>query len=391
MGRWLPIAIAAVVTLPGIALELGWYDVSAPAMRAVLFGVAIVGAAFLLSWAAEVLQLDVSQGLALGLLALIAVLPEYIVDATFAWRAAHDPVFAEYAVANMTGANRVLIGVAWPLIVLIGWLRWRRKEVWLEPGHGLELVILLAATIYAVIIPFKGNISLLDLVVLGSIFAFYIWRLARLPASPPHLAGPAGAIAALPTVTRRVVTAGLAIAAAVAVVLVAEPFADALIGTAAASGIDTFLLIQWLAPLASEAPEFVVVSILAWQGATGVAIGALVSSKINQWTLLVGTLPLVYSVSLGAISPLPLTGRQDQELLLTVAQTLFAVVIMLDLKLPWWGGLTLFALFLAGFVWPDRHLALVAVYLALTVVAAYVQRRRAREVLRYVGRLLRQP
>src|SRR3954453_3049079 len=158
MRSWLPIAIAAVVTLPGIALELGWYNVSAPATRAVLFGGAIVGAAFLLSWAAEVLQLDVSQGLALGLLALIAVLPEYIVDATFAWRAAHEPAFAEYAVANMTGANRVLIGVAWPLVVLIGWLRWRRREVWLEPGHGLELVILLAATIYAVIIPFKGNI-----------------------------------------------------------------------------------------------------------------------------------------------------------------------------------------------------------------------------------------
>jgi cation:H+ antiporter len=390
MSRWLPIAIAAAFTLPGIALVLGWIDVSAPQIRAVLFGVAIVGAAFLLSWAAEVLQLDVSQGLALGLLALIAVLPEYIVDATFAWRAAHDPAFAEYAVANMTGANRVLIGVAWPLVVLIGWLRWRRKEVWLEPGHGLELVILLAATIYAAIIPFKGNISLLDLAVLGSIFAFYIWRLARLPASPPHLLGPAGAIAALPTVTRRVVTAGLAISAAVAVVLVAEPFADALIGTAATFGIDTFLLIQWLAPLASEAPEFVVVSIFAWNGATGVAIGALVSSKINQWTLLVGTLPLVYAISLGAVSPLPLTGRQDQELLLTVAQTLFAVVIMLDLKLPWWGAVTLFALFLAGFIWPDHHLALVAVYLALSVVAAYVQRRRAREVLRYVGRLLRQ-
>src|SRR4051794_31371873 len=226
MRPWLLIAIAAALTVPGITLELGWYDVTSPATRAVLFGVAIVGAAFLLSWAAEVLQLDVSQGLALGLLALIAVLPEYIVDATFAWRAAHDPAFAEYAVANMTGANRVLIGVAWPLVVLIGWLRWRRREVWLEPGHGLELVILLAATIYAVIIPFKGNISLLDLAVLGSIFAFYIWRLAKLPASPPHLAGPAGAIAALPTVTRRVVTAGLAIGAASSVILVAEPFAD---------------------------------------------------------------------------------------------------------------------------------------------------------------------
>ena len=70
------------------------------------FGLAIVGAAFLLSWAAEVLKLDVSQGLALGLLAPIAIFPDYIVDATFAWRAAHEPAYAEYAVTIMTGAER---------------------------------------------------------------------------------------------------------------------------------------------------------------------------------------------------------------------------------------------------------------------------------------------
>ncbi|HET7037796.1 MAG TPA: hypothetical protein VFI42_19130, partial [Thermomicrobiaceae bacterium] len=83
MRNWIVIAIAAAVALPGVALEIGLYGITTPAIQAVIFGVAIIGAAFLLSWAAEVLQLDVSQGLALGLLALIAVLPEYIVDATF--------------------------------------------------------------------------------------------------------------------------------------------------------------------------------------------------------------------------------------------------------------------------------------------------------------------
>ena len=88
MRNWVLIAAAAAVAMPGIALDLGAYGLAAPAFRALVFGMAIVGAAFLLSWAAEVLQLDVSQGLALGLLALIAVLPEYIVDVTFAWKAA---------------------------------------------------------------------------------------------------------------------------------------------------------------------------------------------------------------------------------------------------------------------------------------------------------------
>jgi cation:H+ antiporter len=387
MRNWVLIAAAAAVAVPGIALDLGAYGLAAPAIRALIFGVAIVGAAFLLSWAAEVLQLDVSQGLALGLLALIAVLPEYIVDATFAWKAAEDPAYAEYAVANMTGANRVLIGLAWPMVVLLGWLRWRRKDVELEPGHGLELVVLLAATVYAAIIPFKSDISLLDLAVLGAIFAFYIWRLSKLPATPPHLIGPAAAIGALPTGPRRAATAALALAAAVAVVLVAEPFAEALVETGTAFGVDEFLLVQWLAPLASEAPEFVVVALFAWRGATGAAMGTLVSSKINQWTLLVGLLPLVYSVALGEIAALPLTGRQDDELFLTVAQTLFAVVIMLDLRLHWYGALILFGLFVAGFVWPDQHVALAGVYLALAVGATVIQRREMRKVLRNVRRM----
>ena len=56
------------------------------AVEALLFGLAIVGAAFLLSWAAEVAQLDISAGLAIAVLALIAVLPEYAVDFVFAWQ-----------------------------------------------------------------------------------------------------------------------------------------------------------------------------------------------------------------------------------------------------------------------------------------------------------------
>ena len=91
-GGWIAVAAAASMTLPGIAVSLGLIPVDADPIRAAVYGVAIIGAAFLLSWAAEVVQLDFSQGLALALLALIAILPEYVVDATFAWLAAEDPV-----------------------------------------------------------------------------------------------------------------------------------------------------------------------------------------------------------------------------------------------------------------------------------------------------------
>ncbi len=367
MRGWTPVVLALAATVPSVALRLGLYDASDP-IKALVYGIAIVGAAFLLSWAAEVFQLDVSQGLALALLALIAILPEYVVDASFAWLAAEDPAYAGYAVANMTGANRLLIGIAWPLVIFVAWLRTRRRHVTLEPGHGLELVALLAATLYAFILPFKGSLSLLDMAILGTIFVVYVWRLTRLPAEDPHLVGPTQLIGSLPTRRRRVVTAILAVAAAAAILLVAKPFAQALVATGTELGIDEFLLVQWLAPLASEAPEFVVVLIFAWRAAATAALGTLVSSKINQWTLLVAMLPLVYSVALGAPEALPLDARQRDEILLTAGQSLFAVALVLDLRLSLVGAAALFGLFTVQFIWPDTRVELAIVYVILSVV-----------------------
>lgn len=383
-GRsWLPVALAIAITLPGLALRLGLFAASEP-VRALLFGVTIVGAAFLLSWAAEVVQLDISQGLALALLALIAILPEYIVDATFAWLAAEDPAYAGYAVANMTGANRLLIGLAWPMVIAIVWLRTRQRSVTLGPNNGLELIALLAATAYAFILPFKGNLSLVDCAVLVAIFLVYVWRLTRLPAGEPHLVGPAQTIGALPEGRRRGVTAVLAIAAAAMVLLVAKPFATALVSTGTEFGIDQFLLVQWLAPLASEAPEFVVVGIFAWRAAGEAALGTVVSSKVNQWTLLVGMLPLVYAVALGAPTPLPLDQRQQQEILLTAAQSLFAVALLLDRRLSMVGAGLLFGLFALQFAWPDIRTELSIVYIILAGITLVISRTHIADTFRGV-------
>lgn len=375
------IVVAAAATLPGVVIELGGFHPT-PTIRALLFGTAIVGAAFLLSWAAEALQVDVSAGLALGLLALIAVLPEYIVDGTFAWRAARDPSQAQFAVANMTGANRILIGAAWPMVVVIGWIRFRRRAVDLDEGHSLELMVLLVASVYAITIPFKDTISLVDFAILFVIFAVYIWRLSKLPAEEPHLVGPAKAIAALEKRARRAVTVVMGVAAAVVVLFVAEPFAEALIETGTELGIDQFLLVQWLAPLASEAPEFVVVAIFAWRGATTAAMGTLVSSKINQWTLLVGMLPLIYSISLGEAAGLPLDERQKDELELTAAQTLAAVALMLDRRLSWRGAGILAALFVAQFFLRDQLTGFTYVYFGIAIAAVIVQRVHIADTLR---------
>ncbi len=332
------------------------------------------------------MQLDFSQGLALALLALIAILPEYVVDASFAWLAAEDPSYAGYAVANMTGANRLLIGIAWPMVIVIVWLRFGRRSVELEAGHGLELVVLLAATLYAFWLPFKDGITLLDMAVLVSMFAFYIWRVARLPAEQPHLVGPARLIGAMRPTRRRVTTGMLAVGAAGAILLVAKPFAEALVNTGVTLGIDEFLLVQWLAPLASEAPEFVVVALFAWRGEGTPALGTLVSSKINQWTLLVAMLPLVYSVALGQPAALPLDDRQRDEILLTAAQSLFAVSLLLDLRLSLIGAGALFGLFVTQMLLPDTRGIITVAYFGLTALTVALARGRVLNAFGWIRR-----
>src|SRR5687768_14328607 len=66
---WLWITIAVVAALPWLGTRLlsDWHGQS-DILVAVLTGIAILSAAFMLSWAAEVFQLDVSQALALALL-----------------------------------------------------------------------------------------------------------------------------------------------------------------------------------------------------------------------------------------------------------------------------------------------------------------------------------
>ena len=349
--RWLAIPLAAGVAVPWLFV---WSrgGTTNPIEASLLSGLAILGAAFLLAWAAEALQLDVSQGFALGLLALIAVLPEYAVDAVFAWKAAEDPSYAGYAVANMTGANRLLVGLGWSAIVLIGWLRHGLRRVELDRGSVLELSVLIAATIYAFTLPLKGSLSLVDTVILGSMFVFYAWATSRAPTEEPHLVGPAASLGSLPRRRRRVAVAALLVYAAVVILISAKPFAQGLVETGLTLGVDEFLLVQWLAPLASEAPEFIIAILFAWRAQTSAALRTLVSSKVNQWTLLIATLPLVYSIAKGGPAALPLDSRQSTELFLTAAQSLFATFLIVKLALNRREAFAIFALFAVQLVFP---------------------------------------
>lgn len=397
LGPLVFLAIALLMPLPWLALRLVGAHPD-DLIVTVLTGLAILGAAFMLSWAAEVAQLDISQALALAVLALIAILPEYAVDAYFAWQAATDPTYAGYALANMTGANRLLIGLGWSMVVLIAAWRHRhdtpparrglggalaRHGVDLPGGAGLEVGVLLVATLYALTLPFKGSVNLFDTLLFGGMFVFYLIVSARRPAEAPHLVGPAALIGALRPGLRRGTVIALGLFAAVAIFLSAEPFAEGLIHIGEGFGVDEFLLVQWIAPLASESPEFLIAGLFAWRALGPAGLQTLVSSKVNQWTLLVGLLPLVTTVAAGQASALPLDGRQAHELWLTAAQSLFAVALLLDGNLTVRNALALMGLFLAQLLWPfngtgfDSWIVFTILYIVLSVALLADPNRRA--------------
>jgi cation:H+ antiporter len=366
----------ALLTLPAFLVRYGRLDAS-HAVEALLFGLAIVGAAFAISWAAETAQLDISAGLAIAILALIAVLPEYAVDFVFTANGGNafqiDPSCpplpgspsgsespCDLALANMTGANRLLIGIGWSMVVFIAWYRLRRTralpagERWrgiqLSRDHSIELGFLWVATLYSLTLPLKGSITLIDTAVLVLLFVGYTWRVSRAPAEEPHLVGPARYLGTFPVAARRAWVVALFLASGVVILLFAHPFASSLEEAGLELGIDPFFIVQWLAPLASEAPELLVAGLFAWRLNTNAALGTLVSSKVNQWTLLVGTLPIVFAISSASSHGLPISAVQREELFLTAAQSFFAVAIMSNLRLTLREAGYLFGLFWAQFV-----------------------------------------
>jgi cation:H+ antiporter len=368
------LAAAALATVPAFLLRFAGLDTS-HAIEAGLFGLAIVGAAFAISWAAETAQLDISAGLAIAILALIAVLPEYAVDFVFTSQGGNsyqlDPACppmpgagrespCDLALANMTGANRLLIGIGWSMVVFIAWYRLRGTEsrrkgarwegIELTRDHSIELGFLWVATLYSLTLPLKGSITLFDTIVLVALFVGYTWRVSRAPAEEPHLVGPARYLGTFPVAARRASVVGLFAASGAVIWLFAHPFAESLVATGEQLHISEFLLVQWLAPLASESPELLVAGLFAWRLNTNSGLGTLVSSKVNQWTLLVGTLPLVFAIASASTHGLPISDVQREELFLTAAQSFFAVAILSNLSLSLREAGSLFALFWAQFV-----------------------------------------
>ncbi len=345
------VLMTLLAAAPALGLRLsGWRP--DPVTDALLFGVAVLAAGFMLSWGAEAAEKHISQGLIVALVALVTVMPEYAVDLYYAYRAGQAPQsdYIHYAAANMTGANRLLVGVAWPLMVAVHWLRTRQRSIELSPVNAVEIAFLLLGSLYAFVILLKGSISAVDFAVLFAIFAGYLYRVGQLPKADEaedeeEEPGPAAALNKLQPAAQWAWMGGLTVVAFVIIAASAEPFAEAMVESGRLLGIDEFLLIQWLAPLASEAPAVTIAVLFVLAGRAASGLTAMISDKINQWTLLVGMLPLAMSLGAGELASLPLDARQREEFLLTAAQSLFAIMLLVRLRLSLLSAGLLFGIF----------------------------------------------
>jgi cation:H+ antiporter len=375
------LVITAVFIIPALVIRFAGLHPN-PVASLLVYGAAVVAASFVLAWAAEAAQIDVSGGLAIAVLALIAVLPEYAVDLYYAYTAGHAPEYTQYAAANMTGSNRLLMGLGWPLVVLVGFAVARKlgdrrlSALPLEPSNRVELGFLLIAGVIAFIVPVSGQIHIVLGAALLAWFGFYLYKLTRGDVEEPDLIGTAAAIGALPDRRRQGMVVGLFAVAAAVILVCAEPFAQSLIGAGTELGIDRFVLVQWLAPLASEAPEFIIAILFAARGKGTAAIATLISSKVNQWTLLMGSLPVAYVIG-GGGPALHLDGRQIEEVLLTATQTMMGIALVLSLRFGRGAAWALLALFVVQFPVTSTvgRLILCGVYAVLAVTAMVLNRR----------------
>ncbi|MFZ5656159.1 MAG: sodium:proton exchanger [Pseudomonadota bacterium] len=347
---FIPVGIALLAIAPAMVLRVAGESERAP-VNAALFGLAILAAGFLLSWGAEAAEKYIATGFVVAVVALITVLPEYAVDFYYAYRAGQDPSsgYVAYAAANMTGANRMLIGLAWPLMVWLHWWRSKQKGVALDRENSVEFVFLAAASAYAFVIVLKNTISVIDFAILASLFGLYLWRTSRGENEKEEEGdepGPGAILSHLPPGRRWAAMGAMSLVAAVVILLAAEPFAESLVASGRVLGLDEFLLIQWLAPLASEAPAIVIAVLFVLDGRARAGLSAMISDKINQWTLLVGMLPIAMSVGAGQLTALPLDARQHEEFLLTAAQSVFALTLLMRLRLSVWSAVVLTVLFL---------------------------------------------
>jgi cation:H+ antiporter len=335
----------------------------------------VLASAMLIAWAAEAAQFLMSQGLALAILAWLQTLPEFAVEAVIAHEAARDPQKIHLVTANFTGSLRLLTGLGWPMIYATAAIFFRKKqnkplrEIHLEDEHSIEVVGLVISILYFVWVYVKGRLDLWDSLILIVIYAAYLYVLRKIPARDEEEMGELEAIPrkilSFSKPVRNAIIIGLFLAGGLILYFVAHPFLESMLAVAISLGVSEFVFVQWVSPFLSEFPEKVSAFHWARQPKKGpMALMNMVSSNINQWTMLIAMIPIVYSYSIGTPSAIEFDLHQKEEILLTLAQAFVGFMLLLNMSFSWYEAAGLFILWLAQFVQPHWRVEITYVYFA---------------------------
>ncbi len=329
------------------------------AVRAYSFGPGIA-AALCFTAVVEAAQFFVSQGLAVAFIALLQVVPEFMVEAVIAWQAGRNGRI-DLVFANASGSNRLLTGFGWPLIFLVTDFYHRRRHgrpleaIVLRGEHAVEVLALFCASLWYLVLIWKGTLTLLDTAVLGGGFAFYLWTLNRLPSEDEEeideLIAPPRFLATAPRgPRRRFYILGIFAVSGTAMWAVADPFLGAMKEVALAVGVSQFAFVQWVAPFLTEFPEKV--TAVYWSRTVKLAPMALlnmVSSTANQYTALVAMIPVAYALSVGRPAAIPMDPLHRVEIFLSFATTLYGVACLAKLRFTRGNMTVMLGLFLLQF------------------------------------------
>jgi cation:H+ antiporter len=354
----------------------------------------ILLSAFAIGWGAEAAQFFMSQGLALAILAWLQTLPEFAVEADIAWRGDVSNM-----TANFTGSLRLLVGLGWPMVFGVAALMEHRRtgkwlrEIVLDDEDSVGVVGLIVPIAYFALIWWKATLTLWDSLVLAAMYGVYLWILNRMPAGDEESIDeldlvPRTVMRLKPGVRGAAIT-GLFVGGGLLLFLAAHPFVGSLEALALSIGISEFVFIQWVAPFLSEFPEFF--SAFRWAKSVRkapMALMNLVSSNINQWTMLVAMIPVAYAFGQGHVQTIPFDAMHRTEILLTILQSLLGVVLLLNMRFSAGEAAVLFALWVLQFAVPSLREELIWVYgaLALLSVARILADRRRAGAVSAFGR-----
>jgi cation:H+ antiporter len=349
-------------------------------------GIGVVGAAFLLAWAADAGEAVFSGGPVLAVIALVAVLPEFVIETRFAYTQQ-----TQLVTANLTGATRLLLTGATALPLVVAFIARRRGRAapsfHLATTRRLELGMLLITAIFAIQIVVLRALTLVDGVILIALYVLYARRIRGTPEEEPAILGVPAGLVSLPRRYRRPAIAALIVVAAAVVVTIANPFADALLASGTSLGLDPYFLIQSVVPLASEAPEFVVVAVLVANRRPAQGLAVFLASAVSQWTLAFGALPVAFFAGGGRTS-IPLTANEQLQVGFTIALTLFSVAALVTLRPERADAALVVAVLALQFIYPTAfvHVAATFVLVVFAINLLFDRRRAVRPLFRAVFR-----